>query len=369
MLRRTHLPHAAVVCATLIGISCILFHAQPVCAAKQQKQPLRSPWDLHPVVLTDAKYECPAVATLPHDIVAYDYYSDPKGSIIDPTRHAAYQAAAKPFLAIENATEHAADNFQSTGSRDAASCAAHVLLVQAQGHAMTGDMSSNQAYYVQNWTLGALAVVWLKVRPAGPAALGLTPAKIKTVDAWMKNVADQVEGYFEPLHEKGKGSGRNNHFYWAGFAVMAAGIAANDRSLYNWGVGTYKFGVDQIQPDGTLVLEMRRGQRALHYHLFALAPLVTMAELASANGDNLYAYDDSRIHLLVSRTVAGLNDNQYFVEKSGVTQDTPQDGVIHGSDIAWLPPFARRFPDSAINALLARVPVQPDGYLGGMPPP
>ena len=62
----------------------------------------------------------------------------------------------------------------------------------------------------------------------------------------------------------------------------------------------------------------RRGQRALHYHLFALEPLVTMAELASANGDDLYAYSNSRLHLLVARTVAGLADNQFFVDKAGV---------------------------------------------------
>ena len=153
---------------------------------------------------------------------------------------------------MEEAVERAADNFQSTGSREAAACAAQILLAQAQAKSMTGSMSSNQAYYVQNWALGALAVAWLKVRPAGDAALGLTPAQSEAIGAWMKTVAQQVEDYFEGLHQKGATSGRNNHFYWAGFAVMAAGIAADDRDLYKWGSGTYTFGVDQIQADGTL---------------------------------------------------------------------------------------------------------------------
>jgi len=369
LLRSIPLRGSAIICATLACALCVCPSAKSVYAARDPAHPLRSPWDLHPVALTRAEYQCPAAAPLPHDIVAYDYYADAKHSITDPARHAAYEAAAKPFLTIEEETEHAADDYLSTGSSQAAACAARILIAQAQANAMTGSMSSNQGYYVQNWALGALAVVWLKVRPAGETALAVTPAQTVALAAWMKTAGGQVEDYFRKMHDKGASSGRNNHYYWAGFAVMAAGIAANDRSLYNWGIGTYEFGVDQITPDGTLPLEMARGQRALHYHLFAIAPLVTMAELASANGDDLYAYDNSRIHLLVARTIAGLTDNKYFEEKSGVPQDTPEHGVIKGSDISWLPPYARRFPSPEIAALLNRIAVHPAGYLGGMPPP
>jgi len=352
---------ATLLCAATVGLAA---HA-----AKPQLPALRSPWDAHPVALTAAPYTCSPVAAMPHDIVAFDYYSDPKHSVIDPTRYAAYQAASRQFGDVEEAVERAADNFQSTGSREAAACAAQILLAQAQAKSMTGSMSSNQAYYVQNWALGALAVAWLKVRPAGDVALGLTPAQSAAIGAWMKTVAGQVEDYFEGLHQKGATSGRNNHFYWAGFAVMAAGIAADDRDLYHWGSGTYTFGVDLIQSDGTLDLEMARGQRALHYHLFAIAPLVTMAELAQANGDDLYGYDQSRLKLLVSVSISGLKDNHFFQEKSGVAQDTPKDGVISGADISWLAPYAHRFPSPEMTALLHAVPAGPDRYLGGLPPP
>jgi poly(beta-D-mannuronate) lyase len=100
---------------------------------------------------------------------------------------------------------------------------------------------------------------------------------------------------------------------------MAAGIAANDRSVYSWGVSTYKAGINEIAPDGTLPLEITRGQRALHYHLFALAPLVTMAELGAVNGDDLYTYNNSHLRLLISRTIAGLADNHYFSTKAACT--------------------------------------------------
>ena len=353
----------------IAGLAIWISLAAPHAVAAGAKEMLRSPWDLHPVAITNAKYACPQIPTLPHNIVAFDYYSDSRHSIIDPTRHAAYEAASNPFADVEDAAERAADEFQRSGSTQAAACVAQILMQQAQADAMTGSMSSNQAYYVQNWAIGALAIAWLKVRPAGPAALGITDPRAAVLASWMKKVGGQVEDYFEGLHEKGASSGRNNHFYWAGFAAMSAGIAADDRKLYDWGLGTYKFGVDQIAPDGTLPLEMARGQRALHYHLFALEPLVTMSELASANGDDLYAYSSSRLHLLVARTVAGLADNQFFVDKAGAPQDTPKDGAISGSDIAWIAPYARRFPDPSITALLNRVAIQPDRYLGGLPPP
>jgi len=66
-------------------------------------------------------------------------------------------------------------------------------------------------------------------------------------------------------------------------------------------VTTYKDGIDEIAADGTLPLEMGRGQRALHYHLFALAPLVTMAELAAANGEDRCRHRCRRLRLQCSR--------------------------------------------------------------------
>jgi len=53
-----------------------------------------------------------------------------------------------------------------------------ILLQQAQANAMSGSMSSNQANYVQNWTIGALAITYLKVKPAGAEMLGAAPEQI-----------------------------------------------------------------------------------------------------------------------------------------------------------------------------------------------
>jgi len=338
-----------------------------VVGSARAASPLLSPWDAHPPAPHPAPYACPSPPALPHDIVAYDFYSDSKHSVIDPKRYAAYKAAQDQFSQVVKAAEEAADNYQRTGNTFAATCVKQILATQAAANAMTGSMSSNQANYVQNWTLGALAICYLKVRNAGPYTLPATPLQ-DPVQLWMKTVGKQVKDWFDDRRAKMTVDSQNNHHYWAGFAVMAAGITADDHSLYDWGVGTYKDGVDRIAPDGTLPLEMARGQRALHYHLFALAPLVTMAELGEVNGDGLYAYDHNALHQLVSRATSGLVDNHYFTDKAGVAQDTPESGKIKSADIIWVTPYLRRFPDPSIQSLLNQVGNEPYGYLGGMPP-
>ncbi|MDE1163160.1 MAG: alginate lyase family protein [Acidobacteriaceae bacterium] len=326
--------------------------------------PLRSPWDERTVKITTAPYTCPALAALPADIEAYSYYSDAKKSVADDTKKAAYDAAKEPFAELSTKAAAAADNFQRTGNKAAAECVAQLLTTQAKASAMTGKMSSNQAQYVQNWTLGALAVSWLKVRQAQPA----TSEQLAVIQPWLQKVGRQVEAYFQERREKKKTDGQNNHLYWAGFAAMSAGIAVDDHSLFDWGISTYKDGLDRVTDDGTLPLEMARGQRALHYHLFALAPLTLMAEFATVNGQDLYSYNHNKLHLLVMRSLAGEIDNSFFSQKTGIPQDTPDKDGIKSSDVEWARPFQRRFPDPKVAEVLHSAGIKPFGYIGGLPP-
>jgi hypothetical protein len=46
----------------------------------------------------------------------------------------------------------------------------------------------------------------------------------------------------------------------------------------------------------------------LHYHLYALAPLVLLAEFEEANNLDLYAHANGALHRLVNASIAGLQD-------------------------------------------------------------
>ena len=329
--------------------------------AADAQAPLKSPWDLHPVHTTKAQYDCPVDVVVSHDMTMYDYYSDSKHSIIDETRHNAYLAAAAPFQSLMKLTEAAADEFQKTGSTDAARCVEHQLFANAKADAMTGAMAANQAYYVQGWTLGAISIAMLKVRTADPG----TAEERAVIAQWLMRVAASTHKYYQDRVDKG--DAQNNHLYWAGLSVLAAAIVANDRPSYAWGIGTYKTGVDAIQPDGTLTREMERGQRALHYHLYALEPLVMLAEYGEANGERLYTYRNTALKLLVARCLSGMLDPSFFFAQ---TKEKQVGDYVHPSadDISWAVPYTRRYPDAALAALIAQAHTLSDLYAGGLPP-
>ena len=104
------------------------------------------------------------------------------------------------------------------------------------------------------------------------------------------------------------GGSKNNHLYWAGIELAAIGVAGDNRADFDWAVAAYDAGVGQIQPNGMLPLELARGSKALHYHLYALAPLVLLAEFGEVNNLDLYAHANGALHRLVSVSVAGLSD-------------------------------------------------------------
>jgi len=323
---------------------------------------LRSPWDTAVPAVTEVAYACPKLASLPRDIASDDYYSDPRHSVIDPARYAAYQAAQAAFQQVMTATAKAADSYRQTGSGPAARCALGLLEAQAGAAAMTGRMSSNQSSYLQGWTIGALAIGYLKVRGIA------TPAQAAAISAWLMRVAHDTQSYMDSRRLGPRNTdARNNHYYWAGLAVMAAGVAGDSQAMFDWGLGTYRDGIGRITPEGTLPLEMARGGKALHYHLFAATPLVAMAEFGAANGIDLYAEDNGALHLLMARCLSGLQDNSFFAAQAHAPQDAPEPGRTLAAQLNWAWPYARRFPDSGYAKIDQKAMRTGSLYLGGLP--
>ena len=351
----------SIICVLVLSIAepCAMAATAPNAAG----QPMRSPWDRSRVTLTGVPYKCPAPVHLSPDLTTDGFYSDGKSSIIDPARWKAYQESSGPIKNLGTQAVDAADTYRSTGSRDAAECALKLLETAATDRVLTGKMSSRQAHYVQGWVIGALAIAYLKVRGSGFVSAG----ENATLTAWMTAVAKQTMDFYDAAKAKPGGENQNNHLYWAGVEAAAIAIAANDRQLFDWAVATYRNGIAQITPEGTLPLEMRRGQRALHYHLYAIAPLVYLAELGEDNGIDLFAEDNYALKRLVNRAIAGLNGNGYFDNKSGIKQDTPS-GPPTAEEISWAKIYVKTFPEPAIESLLAKASSLSYMYLGGLPP-
>jgi poly(beta-D-mannuronate) lyase len=325
---------------------------------------LRSPWDGNPVAATGSPYVCKALPYIAPGLVTDGFYrlDDPTHSIIDPAREAAYNKSSGVVKSVGLSIVAAADDYRTTGSRQAEQCAITQIVTLANDKALTGKMSSSQAYYVQGWVAGAIAIAYLKVRGSGD----ITPQQNQSIAEWLLSIGEQSKGYYDRRRKADGEDKQNNHLYWAGVEIAAIGIVANDRSDFDWAVATYDNGVDQIQPDGTLPLEMARGAKALHYHLYALAPLVFLAECGEANGLDLYAHADGAIHRLEKASVAGLRDPALFEKATGIKQEVPK--VPSGDQIGWAPPYARRFPNADLTRLIRAAPSLSVFYLGGLPP-
>lgn len=345
------------------------------CAAAWAKEPLKSPWDFAPVAGTDAPYDCPSAPELPRDFATNSYYVDAQHSVPDPALKRRYQDSVATIEDFSRTVVRAADKYQTTGSQAAALCAVNLLSAAAKQQALGGRMEGGQASYVQKWNLAAWSVAYLKVRNRKIGALTKSPAEAQNSDqqqreiaSWLKKLGEASRDYVEEKRRRRQhpNDSDNNHMYWAGFAVAAAGIANNDRKLFDWGVDAYQRGVKDIQPDGTLINEMARGQMALHYHLFSLAPLMMLAEFGEANGIDLYAERDYAIKRLVARCTAGLEDPSFFERKTGVPQVT--DSEIQAWQISWAQYYTRRFPDPKISELMSKAERLNYTILGGLPP-
>jgi poly(beta-D-mannuronate) lyase len=323
---------------------------------------VHSPWDGHPVTLSDVATNCPVEPDLPADLTTDGFYrkDDPTHSIVDPVLMKAYNESSGPVKSAAHTIVDLADRFRATGSRQAAQCTLRLLAQMAHNETMAGHMSSQQAYYVQGWLAGAMAVAYLKVRESGFDS----PAQAKATGQWLGRLGDSTRAWYDAAEKKRPE--QNNHLYWAGAEIASIAAVSDRKDLLDWALATYRNGVDQILADGSLPLEMARGQRALHYHLYALTPLVFLAEMGEVNGQDLYAYRDHALARLVAICVHGLSDPSLFEQRTGVKQEVPKNAS--GDDAWWTKPYATRFPSPQISSIADHAETLSSFYLGGLPP-
>ena len=351
--------HSPLAMSLLIACA-VVFFAEETRALRQDR--LRSPWDGLKITQTDAPYDCPATPPFASTVDVQTAYIDAHASVIDPKKFAAFQKASEPSTHLSQYVALAADAYLTKGSRSAVTCAYSLLDAAAKADAWAGKMPGFQGVYLQNWLLSAVGMAYLKVRDSG---VGTTDQDAE-IHRWFAHLAMRVRDYFDVEIKRLGSDGENNHLYWAGLAIAAEAIANNDHDAGGWALNAYRIGVNAIQPDGSLRAELNRGQMALHYHLYALAPLIMIAELAEANGIDSYADDNGALHRLVNFCLAGLADPTILEKRTGVKQVVSL--PYSGSDIGWAVPYVKRFPNAKLSELIAQAPWVRYTSWGGAPP-
>ena len=257
------------------------------------------------------------------DIVANSYYADVHHSVVDPARKEENQRSIAPIESYLHEVARMASS-QDPQSRD---CAAAWLVAWANAGALLGSASSEQAYYERKWTLAGLSLGYARVR------MQASHDQKAAIDDWLRQLAHAVMHHSEA--HRGE---RNNHFYWEGLAVAAAGAVTQDPNALAWGGRVFDYAMDQIEPDGSLPNEMKRAGRALHYHLYAAEPLAMLSSILDR--------DSPKLDKLIALCIAGSRNPTLFEQRTGVAQE----GIVQ-SDFVWLLVYARRHPSFDMAAL------------------
>lgn len=349
----------AVVVLAGVGAGCTLGPTVPVNAQIVLHSPvdLRHAQALAPLYGPKAPEKtCPTPPAPVRDIEARAFYTDAANSIEDPTIVQANRQSLRPLGEYVRQVERLTESFLATGNTETATCALTWLQTWAQADALLGTMKEpRQAGYERKWALGALALSFSALKES-PGVCATRATVCADIGGWFKRIAVDVQKDYGPAKRANPKdtSARNNHQNWAGASVMVAGVAANDAALFEWGLARFKDGLAEIQEDGSLLLEVRRGKRALHYHAFGLMPLMIMAATLQQNSPGLAEADLAALRRLANRVRDDLADPAYIAQKAGVDQESIRDaqGKLRADKIIWAEPWYRLTQDASVLPLL-----------------
>lgn len=339
----------------------LLSSACSACAA----QPWR-PAPLYPALANlsgsdgSQSFSCPSAPQAIVDIQTVSKYGESAGktnnsSVVDTDSEAEYAADIAPIKTFTKYIVKRADNYVA-GDKNGASqaqCALEWLDAWARDGAFLGQVN-RQGQSVRKWELATFSTTYLKVQSASK-----DEEKKAHIRNWISEIAYKAKEDFSTNTQLK--SRQNNHLYWAAWGVLSAGLATGDRTLFDWGVDRYRYAIDQIGDDGSLALEMERRKRAASYHMFALAPLIMIAEAGAANGIDLYGERDNRLQKLIDLNIAALSDMDVIGRKAGY----PQEDLYTESALAWMEPYYARFHDERVVPWLTKYRPMASSRIGG----
>lgn len=208
---------------------------------------------------------CPVLGDPVTAIEATDYYdrSDDSYSKIDIERFKLNQKLVKPVNDFLNSISELSDQYVLTRSESVKRCSDEIIFKWAKAKSLMDVSYGTQARFIQQWAASTLAFSRMKLGPLK------SPRHDSVVTEWMNEIAWSVNSF-----QKGDGgSRRQNHYYWSMLGIGAIGLATNDRDLLWRSEEMFNIAIGDIEPNGTIAAELKRGQRASLYHAFAAQPL------------------------------------------------------------------------------------------------
>jgi poly(beta-D-mannuronate) lyase len=291
--------------------------------------------------IVERKTDCPEISqpVLSLDLVSKYGDDGPERDDIDEEAEAAFETAMQPVRDYANLVVRSANRFTDKGRSGDGRCTVSLLFAWAKAGALA-DPKNDTAIFKLATTIAGLSSAYLQVRAAAEE-----PER-RAIDQWLSARATLVKLSFEG--RKKPSAKTSNHRAWAGLALAMTGLSTDREDLIAWGMESFESVICHADRDGSLPTETKRGKRARDYHLFALAPLVMLAEIGAANGKASYETCENALPRAMDFTLAALTDPSAIEELAGIEQAPfPNDASLPPANrLAFIEAYLARFPDA-----------------------
>jgi len=284
----------------------------------------------------NSKFNCEAIPQPYTDkLVFRSKYegSDKARATLNVDSEQAFRDATKSITTLERNTSKVVMQYMRDGRPEQLDCALNLLTTWAKADALESRDFNHTGKSMRKWALGSIASAYLRLKFSSSHPLESHPQQAQIIEAWFSKLADQVISDWDnlPLAKN------NNHTYWAAWSVVATSVATNRRDLFDWSVKEFRVGADQVDKDGFLPNEVKRRQRALAYHAYAITPLAMIASFADVNGVDLRPENNGALKRLGDNILNGIKDPGAFASRGGEPQD--MNDLKVAMKFAWLEPY------------------------------
>ena len=290
----------------------------------------------------DAGLECPDDPAIAQ-VQAEPIYSDAQGSVIDTGKLRRHK---QEIEALRNFVTDASRRADSAVPGERA-CALHMMIGWADARAMQQRPSDfGGLRELERFTI-SLNIIALKLRAGG---LNIDPLL-----SWLGGLDRAVIDGF------GKRDRVDNLYAWSGVAAASFALLSGDHDAQKFENSVWNETTGAIRPDGFVDSELRRGSRALIYHVYALSAILTLRAFRSALGERTNANERVSLKRLVGRVAGSLCDPVEIDAASGSTPQAPTPVI----ELAPIIVFAGDLSDPRFRTCGPRDIPPSDPILGG----